>query len=297
MKKSILTPIIVGIIAICCTSCGGIQEVKTKGESMDVVNATPSAVQNSASPIPTGNIPSASPNFETPLPKQEEPQETIKPIELNNTYTARIGAVYSVDANEFKFSYPDNWQITMEELQNEVMHELVEISNDRGATVTYMDIAGELGRGGRFMYQIEASKVADASFVPTVPVGTVSDYCYSGNFIVAKLKPVGELYMNIDSEYTPIDEGYASYAVVPESYVGLHNDIVGSSGLYDEFSFEYPRSYVFIAEPPEGGFTTQEEQEVIAILKSFRLDELPTLSEAYKNDHKAGACQEAGAGE
>lgn len=60
------------------------------------------------------------------------------------------------------------------------------------------------------------------------------------------------------------------YAVLPESSFGIHDSVCGLSGFYEEFSFQYPNSYAFIAEAPDGTFTAEEEQEVIEILASFR---------------------------
>ena len=121
---------------------------------------------------------------------------------------------------------------------------------------------------GRTMLKVEVSKAADSSFVPTTPGGTGSDYSGIGDFMVAKLKMVGELYMDEDSDFTAVD-GSVYYAVLPESYVGEHQ-VVGLSGLYNEISFKYPGLYAFVAEAPDGEFTKDEEKEVIAILASFR---------------------------
>ena len=42
----------------------------------------------------------------------------------------------------------------------------------------------------------------------------------------------------------------------------------------DEFSFDYPTPVAFIAEAPDGTFTEKEEEQVIRILKSFKVAEL-----------------------
>ena len=44
---------------------------------------------------------------------------------------------------------------------------------------------------------------------------------------------------------------------------------MGQAGHIDEFSFEYPSPYAFIAESPNGEFTQKEEKQVVEILESF----------------------------
>jgi hypothetical protein len=241
IKKWMLLLLVPFIVAISCTACGGgVKEINDKGVTE-----------------------------ESPL-QQEEPLGKSDVIELNHTYQTRFGKVNLVTCPEFQFDYPNNWEIISEELNNEAFGEKNVISNDRGTTITYMHFASiyGLGGGGRNMQKVEVSKVADSSFVPTIPAGTDSDYSGLGTIIVAKLKIVGELYMDEDSDFTAVD-GAVYYAVLPESYVGEHQ-VVGLSGFYNEFFFKYPGLYAFIAEAPSGKFTTDEEKEVIAILASFR---------------------------
>lgn len=201
--------------------------------------------------------------------------QSLEPIKLNNTYQTRFGKVYAVTCPQFKFYYSDNWKVIKEEISDQVFSEKDVISNNRGISITYMDFGrvNGLGNTGRFMYQVKFSKVADSSFVPTVPDGvgmdgTDQEFSHLGNFIVAKIKIVGDLYMDKDSKFTATD-GDVLYAVVPESYIGMH-EVVGMSGLYDECSFNYPAPYAFIAEADDGKFTKEEEKEVIEILSSFR---------------------------
>lgn len=239
--KRVLLFVVVGIVAIYCMACGGGEE----------------------------EINDKSVTEESPI-QQEEPLGKSDTIELNHTYQTRFGRVNMVTCPEFQFDYSNNWGIINEEINNEAFGEKDVISNDRGTTITYMHFASiyGLGGGGRNMQKVEVSKVADSSFVPTIPEGTDSDYSDLGNFIVAKLKIVGELYMDEDSDFTAVD-GAVYYAVLPESYVGMQL-AVGLGGLYEQCSFEYPSLYAFIAEASDGEFTEDEEKEVIAILASFR---------------------------
>ena len=216
------------------------------------------------------------PIFETELKplweKHWDSGGNIKMSGLKNTYKTRFGKLKAVTCPQFQFNYSDNWKVTNEEINNNLFAERDVITNSAGATITYMNFASMNGLGdeGRLMYKVEVSKVADSSFTPTVPAGTNSDYSNLGKFIVAKLKIVGELYMNKDSDFTSID-GSVLYAVVPESYVGIH-EVVGHSGMYSKFSFKYPSPYAFFAEPIDSNykFTEDEEKEIIEILSSFK---------------------------
>lgn len=193
-----------------------------------------------------------------------------KKVKLNHTYKTRLSKIDKVDCPTFQFKYPDHWKIVKEEThQQGSWAERDVLKNDRGVTITYTDydsIYG-LGGGGRFMYETKFSKVAKSSFVPAY-IGTDGERSDIGPCMVAKVKTVGALYMDEDTDFTKIDGGVV-YAVVPESYAGMH-PVVGLSGLYTACSFEYPSLYSFIAEAPNGRFTKEEEKEVIAILSSFR---------------------------
>lgn len=191
-------------------------------------------------------------------------------IKLNHTYKTRLREVDMVDCPTFAFDYSDHWSITKEETHKDVWVEKDVLENDRGVMITYTDYGSKYGLGseGRFMYQTKFSKVADSSFVPSY-IGTDGEKLSDiGPCMVAKVKMVGELYMDTDMDYTKID-GAAYYAVVPESYAGMH-DVVGMAGLYTACSFEYPSLYSLIVESPNGKFTEEEENEIIEILSSFR---------------------------
>ena len=98
-----------------------------------------------------------------------------------------------------------------------------------------------------------------------------TDYSHLGKFMVARVDVIGEAWMGENSDYTSVD-GETFYAVVPESYLG-ERGFVSQAGNIDEFSFEYPTPYAFIAESSNCKFTEQDEREVVEILKSFRVSE------------------------
>lgn len=204
-----------------------------------------------------------------------EEQKVIEPVSLRNTYCTRYEMVNAVTCPTFQFDYTDNWRITEEIIKDNFLEEKDVISNDRGTTITYMNFSNidNLGGGGRTMLKIEISKAADSNFVPGLPAGVSMNTTYEnpGNFIVAKIEIVGQLNMDTDTDYTAVG-GEIMYAVLPESYIGIH-EVVGLTGIYQACSFKYPLAYVFIAEAPDRQFTIEEEQEIIAILSSFRVIE------------------------
>lgn len=184
------------------------------------------------------------------------------PAELNNTYTTRFGEVNPLTYPPFAFDYPDGWTITREEVTLE--SEFVTLTSDSGATIRFSYIGQRDPGGGSAvsMRKVEVTKVADAGFSPWYV--QAADYTDMGPFMVAELKTVGILDMQTDTEYTPID-GWVSYAVLPESFIGTHSGL-RSDDIID-FAFWYSGNVAFIA---SGDFSEQEKQEAIAILASFR---------------------------
>ncbi len=199
-----------------------------------------------------------------------ENSEASEDLELKNSYRTKLADVDMVTVPTFQFDYPDSWSITTEMLhQVPNIMETVTLTNDRGVEVTYVDLDSPAIDYGRTMYTIDVTKEADSAFIPGYI--QAEDNSYLGNFIVAKIKVTGELSMDTDSEYTQVD-GPVSYAVLPESYSGIQEDI-RNCGYYKGFSynyFPYPTGCAFFAESPDGTFTKEEEKEVIAILSSFK---------------------------
>lgn len=189
-------------------------------------------------------------------------------LELNNTYQTKFGDTNMVTFPKFAFDFPSVWNIE-EEVTTD--GEIVTISNERGVKITYSHISGvpvgkdAIGGSSVFMTRVEASKVAESSFVPSYVQAT--DYSNLGKFVVAQLKVTGELDMKVDSDFKEVD-GSIAYAVIPESLLGIDEDVRNPYCI--EYGFKYGDGISFIAEAPENGFTKQEESVVIEILKSFR---------------------------
>ena len=204
--------------------------------------------------------------------KEPDHSKKEEKVELNHTYVTRLQKAESISCPTFAFDYSDNWNISSEELMQEnFWNEKDVLENSRGVTITYTDYATIYGLGseGRFMNEIKITKVADSSFVPGYPEGTDSDLSNLGEFMVAKIKVIGSLYMDQDEDFKETD-GPVYYAVLPKSYEGT-DAAVGMAGLYTKCTFEYPGLYSFFAESPDGKFTEEEEKEIIAIMSSFRV--------------------------
>lgn len=194
-------------------------------------------------------------------------------LKQGNTYVTRYSEQNAISCPVFQFDYPRGWDIQSEELGDGIdnpIEEKVVLVNDRGVTVTYWDCSRTLGGYSRSVVKAEISKVDDSEFIPGFPAGTNTDYSSLGSFMVAKVHLVGEMDPKLDSDYNATDSEF--FAVVPASYEG-EREFQGQAGFVDEFSFEYPTPYAFIAEAPDGQFTPEEEKEVIEILKSFKIAE------------------------
>ncbi len=193
-----------------------------------------------------------------------ETVDFMTPTDPPKTYTTRFGEVNAITCPTFIFDYPSNWTITKEDVTP--MSEWVTLSNDRGATVDFINIHHDVSGGSSILYhEVEASKVADSKFVPGYVQAT--NYSNLGKFMVAELKIVGTMDAAIDSDFVPVEDGTISYAVLPESYAGLHTV---NSPYFMDLAFQYSGNTLFVASPPGGQFTPQEEKEVIEILSSFR---------------------------
>ncbi len=192
------------------------------------------------------------------------------PTAQTQSYETRFGEVNAVTYPSFIIDYPSNWTVT--ESQVTATDETVILTNERGTEIKFSYIGGIgnigpniSGTSTALMLRVEATRVADANFVPTSVQGT--DYSDLGKFVVAKLKTTGSLNMMTDADFKD-EDGAVSYALLPESRLGIHETVRGP--FEGEFAFWYSGYISLIAKSPDGQFTEQEEQEVIDILSSFR---------------------------
>lgn len=186
--------------------------------------------------------------------------------ELNHTYTTQWGVVNGVTYPKFYFDYPDGWTITSEEVTS--ISEEVVLTKDTGVTVTFWNFKGmrDLTGPTRDINCVDITWVANADFVPSSIQGT--DYSDLGAFIVAKIKTTGKYDVLNGGEYSAVENGSVRYALMPESEIDQDEECI-IPGL-PTFSFWYAGHISLIARTPNGEFTEQEEQEVVAILSSFR---------------------------
>lgn len=210
----------------------------------------------------------------------EKTSEMTKKYDSFHTYHTKYGEVNQVNAPVFSFDYPDNWKIIKEEVNGnstafgELVGEVVEIENERGIKISFIDFAAmlsSLGGRGHYYAEYKAEKKTGA-------VLTWHDYetNYEMDYVVAKLTFTGEMITDVDSDIQPADRESVSYALMPEEDIDKYGSSLAAVGAligyYDMISFEYPGSYVFCAESPDGQFTEDEENEVIAILSSLRAE-------------------------
>ncbi|MGN0342903.1 MAG: hypothetical protein ACI4DO_08925 [Roseburia sp.] len=196
--------------------------------------------------------------------KDDSGETSSSSDELCNTYITKDNRmpVFSID-------YPDNWSIQKELIsENDEEYEYDVLGNDQGVTISYYSLGVGFGSeyygGAGTLDYACITKVADSSFEPGSYNGT--DYSSLGDFVVAKIQKVVSL--NGETGEGELSAGYTCYAVIPESYLG-ENQYCGT-GYWSICSWEYVRPMVVIAEAPQGEFTSQEEEEVIQILSSFK---------------------------
>lgn len=195
---------------------------------------------------------------EKETPEDQKPEDA-EGVNLTNTYVTRHGDI------RFAFDYPDTWSVSGDWYDKVVgdssSHEWVMLKNERGANIVYYEwIRDHLGAGGVGQKQRywETSKAAESRL---------------DSFVVGKVQLVGSYDIDFGQELTTEDET-VYYALMPENEAGTEKSGMGFTGLYDSFTFAYGSSwYYFMASSPSDGFTKEEEQEVLAILSSFRLAE------------------------
>lgn len=205
-------------------------------------------------------------------PTEELVEDDLKTGDQENTYTTRYSEVNAVECPTFRFRYPSDWKVTTEEVGDgsTPIEEHVVIENSRGVTVSYWSCDSALGGKSSVMEKVEIEKAADAAFEPGYAAGTDEDYTDTlGKFMVARVHIIGEMWPDEEDDFTEEDGG-SFYALLPESRVGTEEIRMQVDNI-DDFSFNYPLLYAFIAEAPDGEFTKQEEKQVIEILQSVEL--------------------------
>lgn len=277
MKKKTIILVFTVLFAVVMTACGGKSHTESVSEEV-VVEILKEAIAEEVN-IDENEVAVEQTIIKEPIEEVEKEENKVntfaehiykaedKIVEYS-TYKTKWEEVTSVE-DTFWFDYPSNWTVVRDDIGDyDTAAEIITLINERGIEIIYMNY-GTLGGQGSHMYEADVTNVGTSKFVPSYPAECDVDYSYLGKFMVGKIKLTGELDMNTDSEYTPMDGG-VFYAVMPESCKGKHADIMN---LQQYFSFEYVANYLFMASSPDGKFTEEEEKEVIAILSSFRNNE------------------------
>lgn len=271
-RKVVLFVLMITVL-ICSSACGNNDTVENATADENITteysteNTTISETTQSSTTNTTITDPTTEPTTQTTNTKTEpKTQPTSKNIVSTNKYKTRYQEVNMVTYPTFVFNYSDNWRVTQEECNQE--EEKVVLENNNGVKITFLHYSNKIQNGGSTisMRKDKISKVSLSRFVPGKVQAT--DYSSLGEFMVAKIKTIGELNMKLDSEYKPID-GNVSYAVLPISEIGTRSDV--RNDVSGEYSFWYASTISFTATSANNIFTEQEEREVISILHSFRL--------------------------
>lgn len=195
-------------------------------------------------------------------------KQTKATEKLVNTYTTKFGEVNAITYPSFIFNYPDDWVVSKQNVTSNT--EMVTLTDGNGCEIKYCHYGYpkdySFGGSSISMLRVNVSEIADSNFIPSYVQET--DYSKLGKFVVAKLKVTGELNMKTDSDFKDID-GSVAYAVVPKSYIGTREDVRGMPVI--EFAFYYSGHISFTCEAPKDGFTEEQENTIIKILKSFRV--------------------------
>lgn len=189
--------------------------------------------------------------------EQKEEEESSEPVVVNLTdaYTTRFADVNSITYPAFTFQYPGTeWAITGESVAPS--GEYVDIENLRNGTVVSYQHWGSYPSGSAVAELVDVERVADSAFVPSYVQGT--DHSDLGSFGVMR----GTL--RVDG----VDNGTV-YAVLPDAALKNPAFMDMSSGLP---SFEYSSQISFTCMTTEK-LDRQTEQEVVAILASFKVAE------------------------
>lgn len=206
--------------------------------------------------------------WEQTVPLDEKGNLVLPP----NTYTTKWGTQYHYGTPIFSFDYPENWKI---EESVSPGAENVTFTNERGKVITFDFYipSYRLGTGISLYTSVESEidRMADSAFVP----GIVDGYDYSdiGPFIVAKVVEMRERHDLGPEGYEYYEySGSPYYTVVPASYEGL-----SWYGAFENNRFNYGPGVVCLY-ASGADLTSQEEQEIIDILSSFRIGEMEPVA-------------------
>lgn len=224
------------------------------------------AAQDSASAVQQPESTEGSSETEGSPEKEKEEEAASEPVvvSLTDSYTTRFAEVNEVTYPAFTFQYPGSeWAVVDESVVDS--SEYVSVENLRnGAKVSYQ-LWGSYPSGNAVVEFVDAERVADSSFVPSYVQGT--NHSDLGSFGVMR----GTL--RVDG----VDNGTV-YAVIPDAALSNPSYMDMSSGL-PAFPYTFWVSFTCMTSEE---LDKQTEQEVIAILASFKVAETSDSASASK---------------
>lgn len=183
-----------------------------------------------------------------------------------NTYSTKFGEHTGTSYPVYSFDYPDNWSITVEDC--DASEEFVTLSNERGVEIVFSHWdepkSETFQYGGVGWTNVTITNIAESSF----EAGTVygKDYSDIGEFMVAEITRTS-MMDGLTGETMPVDGSF--FAVLPKSEQG---ETHYKSLLEAVFSFWHGNHISFVCTSPDWYYTEEEEQEIIEIMSSFRVE-------------------------
>ena len=198
--------------------------------------------------------------------EEKDEEATSEPVVVNLTdsYTTRFSEVSEITYPAFTFQYPGSgWAVVDESVAASGEH--VSVENVRnGAEVSYQHW-GSYPSGSAVAELVDVERVADSSFVPSYV--QANDHSDLGSFGVVRAT------LRVDG----VDNGTV-YAVIPDAALKNPSYMDMGSGLP---AFDYSSWISFTCMTSEE-LDKQTEQEVIAILASFKVAEASDNASASK---------------
>lgn len=192
-------------------------------------------------------------------------EDDLDMVELN-TYSTKFGEYTGTSYPVYSFDYPDNWSITVEDC--DASEEFVTLSNERGVEIVFSHWdepeSETFQYGGVGLTNVSIENVAESSFNAGIVYG--EDYSDLGEFMVAEITRTS-MVDGLTGEDMSAEGSF--FAVLPKSEQG---ETYYKSMLEAEFSFWHGNHISFVCTSPDWSFTEEEEQEIIGIMSSFRVE-------------------------
>lgn len=260
-------PLFIGIgVAVVLLAIVIILVVLVFGKAGSTPASDEGAAQDSAPAVQQPESTEGSSETESSPEKEKEEEAASEPVvvSLTDSYTTRFAEVNEVTYPAFTFQYPGSeWAVVDESVADSSEH--VSVENLRNGTRISYQLWGSYPSGNAVVEFVDAERVADSSFVPSYVQGT--NHSDLGSFGVMR----GTL--RVDG----VDNGTV-YAVIPDAALSNPSYMDTSSGL-PAFPYTFWVSFTCMTSEE---LDKQTEQEVIAILASFKVAETSDSASASK---------------